>query len=106
MMKHKNNRFIFLNEAFHFYDPIISNFRCFVSLFLIFANNLKDEKATQLFQLLKNQHLDKMLVFFCNKIRGLYKQPLKNTPLDSQISGLTSIFLLLIFPGNTNLNNQ
>ena len=72
-MKHKNIRFIFLNEAFHFYDPMISNFRCFVILRLTFENKSRNEKVVYPFQLFKNQHLEKMLVFFCIKIKGFIK---------------------------------
>ena len=68
-MKHKNNRFILSNEAFCFYDPIISNFHCFVSLLLTLENNMHSEKAELPFRLFKNQHLEKMLVFFCSGSR-------------------------------------
>ncbi len=65
MMKHKNKRFIYLNEAFHFYDPLFANFQCFVSLLITFVNKSRNEKVFQPFHLFKNQHPEKMLVFFC-----------------------------------------
>lgn len=65
-MKHENNRFILSNEAFCFYDPIISNFLCFIGLLLTLENNMHSEKTELPFCLFKNQHLEKMLVFFCS----------------------------------------
>jgi len=80
MMKHKYNRFIFLNYAFHFYDPLYLDFQYFIILHLTFANKIRNEKATQLFQLFKNQHFEKMLVFFCIKTKDAVKQSLKYFP--------------------------
>ncbi len=73
MMKHINKQFIFLNEALHFYNPLLSNFRCFVNLFLTFIDKSQNEKVYFPFQSFKNQHLEKMLVFFCIKISPLFK---------------------------------
>jgi hypothetical protein len=67
MMKHHNNRIIISNEACKFFDPANFNFQSFISLLL--TNKFRNEKAEILFQFNKNQHLEKMLVFFCDKFR-------------------------------------
>ncbi len=65
MMKHYKNRFILSNGVLHFFDPLTINFQRFISL--IWSNKIRNEKTDTLCQSYKNQHLEKMLVFFCIK---------------------------------------
>ena len=64
MMKQNNNRIIISNEACKFFDPANFYFQSFISLLL--TNKFRNERAEILFQFNKNQHLEKMLVFFCS----------------------------------------
>ena len=67
MMKLNKNRINLVNEAFYFCNPVNFNFQCFISL--PFTNKFRNDKAENLFQLNKNQHLEKMLVFFCDNFK-------------------------------------
>jgi hypothetical protein len=69
MMKLKNIRFILSDVVFFFYDSMVLISHYFINSLLTFVNKIRNEKAAFQFQLLKNQHLEKMLVFFWFRIR-------------------------------------
>lgn len=71
MMKQIKIQFILLTEALSFIDTGFYFFSSFIGLLLTFANKIRKEMVRNLFQFLKNQHLEKMLVFFWFQIKTL-----------------------------------